>query len=45
MEKKVPVFFGENTEKLNIIGVSPGSYSLFVIQGNRIQTAQLNIAP
>jgi pullulanase/glycogen debranching enzyme len=45
MEKKVPVFFGENIEKLNIIGVSPGSYSLFVIQGNRIQTAQLNITP
>jgi hypothetical protein len=45
MEKKVPVFFGENTEKLNIIGISPGNYSLFVIQGNRIQTAQLNIAP
>jgi glycosidase len=45
MEKKVPVFFGENTEKLNINSISPGNYSLFVIQGNRIQTAQLNIAP
>jgi len=45
MEKKVPVIFGENMEKLNLNGISPGNYSLFVIQGNRIQTAQLNIAP
>lgn len=45
IEKKVPVFFGENMEKLNLNGISPGNYSLFVIQGNRIQTAQLNIAP
>ena len=45
LEKKLPVLFGENTEKLNLNGISAGTYSVIVIQGNRIQTAQLNIAP
>jgi pullulanase/glycogen debranching enzyme len=44
-EKKMPVLFGENTEKLNLNGISAGTYSVLVIQGNNIQTAQLNIAP
>ena len=44
-EKKLPVLFGENTEKLNLNGISAGTYSVLVIQGNNIQTAQLNIAP
>jgi 1,4-alpha-glucan branching enzyme len=45
LEKKLPVLFGENTEKLNLNGISAGTYSVLVIQGNNIQTAQLNIAP
>jgi pullulanase/glycogen debranching enzyme len=44
-EKKMPVLCGENTEKLNLNGISAGTYSVLVIQGNNIQTAQLNIAP
>ena len=44
-EKKLPVLFGENTEKLNLNGISAGTYSVLVIQGNNIQTAQLSIAP
>jgi 1,4-alpha-glucan branching enzyme len=44
-EKKMPVLFGENTEKLNLNGISAGTYSVLVIQGNNIQTAQLSIAP
>jgi hypothetical protein len=44
-EKKMAVLFGENTEKLNLNGISAGTYSVLVIQGNNIQTAQLNIAP
>ena len=45
LEKKLPVLFGENTEKLNLNGISAGTYSVLVIQGNNIQTAQLSIAP
>lgn len=45
LEKKFPVLFGENTEKLNLNGISAGTYSVLVIQGNNIQTAQLSIAP
>jgi pullulanase/glycogen debranching enzyme len=45
LEKKFPVLFGENTEKLNVNGISAGTYSVLVIQGNNIQTAQLSIAP
>ena len=45
LEKKLPVLFGENTEKLNLNGISAGTYSVLLIQGNNIQTAQLSIAP
>jgi pullulanase/glycogen debranching enzyme len=45
LDKKLPVFIGENTEKLDLNGISPGNYSILVIQGNNIQTAQLNIVP
>jgi hypothetical protein len=45
LEKKIPVLFGKNTEKLDLIGISTGIYSVIVIQGNRIQTSQLSIAP
>lgn len=43
LEKKVVAISGKNTEKLNLQGLSAGNYSVFVIQGNQIQTAQLNI--
>ncbi len=43
LEKKVVAFSGKNTEKLNLQGLSAGNYSVFVIKGNQIQTAQLNI--
>lgn len=45
LEKKVPVLFGMNTEKLDLIGISTGTYSVMVVQGNRIQISQLSIAP
>jgi hypothetical protein len=45
LEKKVHVLFGKNTEKLDLNGISTGTYSVIVIQGNRIQTGQLSIAP
>ncbi|NBU47678.1 MAG: T9SS C-terminal target domain-containing protein [Flavobacteriales bacterium] len=45
LEKKIPVISGENNEKLDLNGISSGNYSLFIIQGNRIQTSHLNIAP
>jgi 1,4-alpha-glucan branching enzyme len=45
LDKKLPVFIGENTEKLDLNGISPGNYSILVIQGNNIKTAQLNIVP
>jgi pullulanase/glycogen debranching enzyme len=45
LEKKIPVLFGKNTEKLDLNGISTGTYSVMVIQGNRIQTSQLSIAP
>ncbi|MFM7466576.1 MAG: alpha-amylase family glycosyl hydrolase, partial [Crocinitomicaceae bacterium] len=45
LQKKTPVFEGQHLEKINLHGISSGIYSVIVIQGNRIQTAQLNIAP
>lgn len=45
LQKKIPVFEGQHLEKINLHGISSGIYSVIVIQGNRIQTAQLNIAP
>ncbi len=45
LDKKIPVLIGENTEKIDLNGISPGNYSILVIQGNNIQTAQLNIVP
>lgn len=45
LEKKIPVMSGENNEKLDLNGISSGNYSLFIIQGNRIQTSHLTIAP
>jgi hypothetical protein len=42
-EKKTPVFFGQNTEKLSVGQFSEGIYYVLIQQGNYYQTSTLNV--